>query len=509
MAIDTTVTLKRQIAELSEWSTAHPMVNDFGYGQYLETYRSSENKYLALIVNSPTLTSEDFFVNYQWEVICLDYVLDQKENMQRVLSDTQDVLRDLENTIRYSKRWKNFSRADGQWSYRRVDEFGADKCYGWIATFTLKIKKKHGICDISSLMPTYDFEVGSVVYPTCDPVTFAINGTDEDSFASGAEFDLTLVDTDGNTPVYSYDDVLKKLTVPASVACDPVSVTFNTVPVTSTPAGQTKAVTNKDTAGANVGTVTTDTTGVLAIETSDSTLNLKNTLGALIQTETLKAEETKDGEIADVDWTDSDGTPQSTPYGNTIVCAVAIPSGPPYKTGQTISQTAGDDGDTERGTGASISTLSWNNPYGNTTRFLDILGGTAFADDIVIDWSTQNVIAGTVLGWYRIPATGKTFAQAMSDQQAGITHSGFTLWKIPNVAELFSLCNYQVPGTTDLINYAPFNIDQPASAQRLWTCTNGGQAICLIENGGITVVTKTNSQMYIPCRYFTLAELGL
>lgn len=213
MAIDTKVTLKRLIAEFSEWATAHPMVNDFGYGQYLETYRSSDNKYLALIVNSPTLTSEDFFVNYQWEVICLDYVLDEKENMQRVLSDTQDVLRDLENTVRYSRRWKEFSRADGQWSYRRVDEFGADKCFGWIATFTLKIKKKHGICDITSLMPTYDFETASVVYPVCDPVSFAINGTNEDSFASGSEFDLTLVDNDGNTPDYSYSVPSKKLIV--------------------------------------------------------------------------------------------------------------------------------------------------------------------------------------------------------------------------------------------------------------------------------------------------------
>lgn len=508
MAIDTTVTLKRQIVEYNEWATAHPMVNDFGYGQYLEVYKTSGQRYLTLIVNSPSATSEDFFVNYSWEVICLDYVLDQKDNLERVNSDTIGVLRDLENTIRYSRRWKEFSRVDGTWSYRKVDEFGADKCFGWIATFTLKIKKKHGICDITSLMPTYDFETGSVVYPTCDPVSFEINGTSEDSFASGDEFDLTLVDTDGNIPAYTYDDTLKKLTVPAP-GSGIASQTFNGVAVTDQVAGTTKVITNKDTAGANVGTVTTDTAGVLAIETGDATLNLKNTLGTLIQTETLKAEETKDGLIADVSWTDSDGTAQSTPYGNAIVCASTIPSGPPYKTGQTVSQTAGDDGDTQRGTGSTISTLSWNNPYGNTTRFLDIAGGTAFADDIVIDWSTQNLVTGTVLGWYRIPTTGKTFAQTMADQIAGITHGGFTLWNIPNVGELFSICNYQAPGVTDLINYAPFNIDQPASANRLWTCTNGGQAISLVENGGITVVTKTNPQMYIVCRYFTLAELGL
>ena len=201
MAIDTSVTLKRLIVEFSEWATAHPMVNDFGYGQYLETFRESENKYAAVIVNSPSATSEDFFINFSWEIICLDYVLDQNDNRDRVNSDTMDILRDLENTIRYSKRWQNFSRLDGTISYRKVDEFGADKCFGWIATFTLKIKKKHGICDIQSLMPTYDFETGTVVYPSCDPVTFKINSTSEDTFDSGDTFDLTLVDTDGNTPI--------------------------------------------------------------------------------------------------------------------------------------------------------------------------------------------------------------------------------------------------------------------------------------------------------------------
>ncbi len=258
MAIDTTVTLKRQIVELNEWATAHPMVNDFGYGQYLEVYKQSGNKYLTLVVNSPTLTSEDFFVNYSWEVICLDYVLDQKDNMQRVLSDTQDVLRDLENTIRYSKRWKDFSRADGNWSYRKVDEFGADKCFGWIATFTLKIKKKHGICDISSLMPTYDFETGSIVYPTCDPVLFAINGTDEDSFASGSTFNMLLVNQDGDIPAYSFDEVLGKLTVQTGGGSASIDIAVNGTPF------YTGVSTNQD----------------LPVKKSDGTTNTGATVGA-------------------------------------------------------------------------------------------------------------------------------------------------------------------------------------------------------------------------------------
>ena len=68
------------------------------------------------------------------------------------------------------------------------------------------------------------------------------------------------------------------------------------------------------------------------------------------------------------------------------------------KTGQTTSYRTGDDGDIEAGRATSFSVLSANNPFGNTNRFTDELGGTTYANNIVIDWSTYN--GTTVLGWY-------------------------------------------------------------------------------------------------------------
>lgn len=162
MAIDTTVTLKRLIYEFNVWATAHPMLNGFGYGEYLETVRSGQTEYAVILFNSPSATSSDFFINYSMEVICLDYVKDENENKDQVNSDTQQILRDLEDTIRRSARWTNFSRIDSDWNFQKLDEFGADKAFGWLATFTLKIKKKHGICDITSLMPTYDFNASII-----------------------------------------------------------------------------------------------------------------------------------------------------------------------------------------------------------------------------------------------------------------------------------------------------------------------------------------------------------
>jgi len=228
MAIDTSVTLARLIAEFKQWADANPMVNDFGYGQYLETFRSSENKYCALIINAPSSTSEPFYINFSIEVICLDYVLDEKQNRDRVNSDTMEVLRQLENTIGYSVRWKEFSKLDGGFTSRKVDEFGADKCFGWVATFTLKIKRKHGICDLKAMMPTYDFQTGNIVYPSCDPATVNIN---EDLFAnvpSGENLNINIeYQTSTNNPIASIDGDTIIIVDPIPLICDDVIVTIN------------------------------------------------------------------------------------------------------------------------------------------------------------------------------------------------------------------------------------------------------------------------------------------
>jgi PKD repeat protein len=60
-----------------------------------------------------------------------------------------------------------------------------------------------------------------------------------------------------------------------------------------------------------------DTEDIIA---PDGTLQIFNTVPTLIQTETVRSGQTKSGTIADVSWTDSDGSPESTPYGNPIVC---------------------------------------------------------------------------------------------------------------------------------------------------------------------------------------------
>jgi hypothetical protein len=191
-------------------------------------------------------------------------------------------------------------------------------------------------------------------------------------------------------------------------------------------------------------------------------------------------------------------TPASAPVGATLM-----------KTGQTTSYRTGDDGDIEAGRATSFLVLPSNNPFGNTNRFTDELGGTTYANNWVIDWSTYN---GTnVLGYFRTP-------QAASQWNAAVTNSlgtfgTFSGCRLTNITELYNIVNFENGnGTfTSLLQYPPFNI-----IDDLWSSTNlntqpnfawylgGNNQRNLILYEGKGGVFK-----YIPCRTFTVTGTTL
>lgn len=128
------------------------------------------------------------------------------------------------------------------------------------------------------------------------------------------------------------------------------------------------------------------------------------------------------------------------------------------KSNQTTSYRTGDDGDIEAGRGSSFTVLAENNPFGNTNRFTDELGGTTYANNIVIDWSTYD--GSTVLGWLRTarPLVGTyTWNQAIDFALAFSVGTFTTGWKLANTVEYFSLFNWANTPANKL-NYAPFNL---------------------------------------------------
>ena len=173
------------------------------------------------------------------------------------------------------------------------------------------------------------------------------------------------------------------------------------------------------------------------------------------------------------------------------------------KSGQTTSYRTGDDGDIEAGRLTSFTTLAENNPFGNTNRFTDELGGTTYTKNIVIDWSTYN---GTnVLGYYRI-ATVVADWNAAIDAAAALSIVGYTSgWRLPNKREMENICNY---GTAFILNYAPFNLNTV-----IWLSTTylANTAVAYtMSQSWVNLTSKTSAgYRWMACRTFTVTGTTL
>jgi len=182
----------------------------------------------------------------------------------------------------------------------------------------------------------------------------------------------------------------------------------------------------------------------------------------------------------------------------------AINTANPIKTGQTISYATGDDGDLQEGRLTDFTTLDWTNPFGNTNRFTDELGGQTYANDIVIDWSTYNQVSSEVIGFYKGDSnTVRTWINAVNWGGAvsvSVYNSG---WRLTNVNELFNILSFN---STSLLNYSPFN-----HTTALWTSTGFSSTAILVlpQLRWIEDFSKSNSYRTYASRTFTVSGTTL
>jgi hypothetical protein len=177
------------------------------------------------------------------------------------------------------------------------------------------------------------------------------------------------------------------------------------------------------------------------------------------------------------------------------------------KTGQTTSYRTGDDGDIEAGRATSFLVLASANPFGNTKRFTDELGGETYTNNIVIDWSTYD--GSTVLGYYRtLSATVVTWNAAIDGALAISVGTFTTGWRLPNIVEIQNICKWDTLNLS-IRNYSPLNITEPF----LWSSTTLGASTTLAYRteyyGIISYQGKTTTNKYIPCRNFTVTGTTL
>jgi hypothetical protein len=209
----------------------------------------------------------------------------------------------------------------------------------------------------------------------------------------------------------------------------------------------------------------------------------------------------------------NDITPQSVVYqGNsnhvtiTLNTASFAPVGATLmKTGQTTSYRTGDDGDLEAGRATSFTVLASNNPFGNTNRFTDELGGQTYTKNIVIDWSTYN--GSNVLGYYRTVSAINVTWNAAIDAALALSIVGFTSgWRLPNKREMENIFNYSL---TFGISYSPFNFPNNA----IWTSTTytASTTIAYTHAGSwINLTAKSGADArWIACRTFTVTGTTL
>ena len=174
------------------------------------------------------------------------------------------------------------------------------------------------------------------------------------------------------------------------------------------------------------------------------------------------------------------------------------------KTGQTTAYRTGDDGDLQAGRDVDFFTLAENNPFGNTNRFTDELGGSTYTNNIVIDWSTYD--GATVLGYRR--TLGIQRWDFAIDNANSVNVGGFIGWRMTNIHELLNIMNY---GLTSRLNYSPFNI---TSGVQLWMSnTPNATSAWYYDNvsGNILQANKTGggNLWFLVCRTFTVTGTTL
>jgi hypothetical protein len=175
------------------------------------------------------------------------------------------------------------------------------------------------------------------------------------------------------------------------------------------------------------------------------------------------------------------------------------------KTGQTTAYRTGDDGNLQAGRDVSFTVLAENNPFGNTNRFTDELGGQTYTNNIVIDWSTYD--GATVLGYRRTLGTQRW--DWAIDNANSVNVGGFIGWRMTNIHELLNIMNY---GLTSRLNYSPFNI---TSSVQLWmsNTANVTTQAWYYENvsGNILQANKTGTGAlwFLICRTFTVTGTTL
>lgn len=486
--------------KLETFFNAHIQVKKFGgeFREQMPNFSTLDERYPLVYVVPNSETSGMNTNVFTLDVYCVDIIQKDRANINTILSDTQLILNDLYLYYTDGNDLSIDILVDP--TMTPLNNFDLDYVAGWVGTFTFEVNQ-YSVCEIP-------LEPITPVVVECLPANYLVeyeNGTDIQSGTIPSGGSLTIQ-------------------VPNPAVCDPATaelVNTNDLLLSTTiiPSGDTQQIIAPDATiqikKENDGNIHTEAipsgeTEIYFVQDNDLTVNQANPF-SIHATDPL--------DIRLHNQTGGNITPQSVVYNgnaNHVTITVDTSSFAPVgatlmKSGQTTSYRTGDDGDIEAGRATSFSVLASNNPFGNTNRFTDELGGQIYTNNIVIDWSTYN--GSTVLGISRINiATGNTWNQAIDNSLSYSVGTFTSGWRCANIKEIFYLLNYG-NSEANLLNYSPLNL---MSLGRIyWTANTLSSATASAYTfnnvGNTSTMTKVTSanMTYIRVRTFTVTGTTL
>ncbi len=330
------LTLNQIVSQITNLAAAHNQIAESGVGDFAE-WQAKERSYPILWVFHESTAVSQMEIAFSIRLICADRVIvgeegdDTQGHEQEVISDTLLVLLDF---LAYFQQ--NHSQPYNVVTSATIDPFTErlnDRLAGNSVTIQIRQPFDWNKCQIpqtgASIPPTVD---GLTLYNFCDPsviarltdeqvacliaqynepceaATITINSAPFGTAPSGGALNVPVIQN--GSPVGA--KVGSNWVIPP---CADGDVTVNAVAFGNAPSGGSLNVPVKNSAGTLRGSKVGSDWVV-----PDGSVPVTNTAATPITTIAVPSGNNVPYVIPNVAWTDSDGSAESTPYGDAIVC---------------------------------------------------------------------------------------------------------------------------------------------------------------------------------------------
>ena len=523
-------TLNQLRQELQIFADAHLQINEFYFGNFNQIYNEKIIRHTFLIADTQNIAPNRVrgggsYTDITFIISACDQVFPDQSNWMDVKSDMFQVIMDCRNIFE-SPRWKAFSSVQGSPTVTYFEQKGSDRVNGWVMNVTLRIPDLRDLCAI----PLVDYDLDSQLESLCAGVTIIEDGNYSQTVPSGGTFSYSTGGSGSVTIQVNGVEYIVEL-APSTIDIPVLDSSANLVGTVSPTIDVVIADSLVQINGVNYESILAESTIDIPVLNSDLTPIGSVVAGVKVSIEdsVVKNSDFSYGQqfssgttflLPDINLTQPNGDIQSNPSVIDLSCTLIedlttqdlnddltptqinqIQRQQPLRSNQTTSYRTGDDGDLEMGIGASFSTLSDNNIFGNTNRFTSELGNQTYTNNFVLDHLTG-------LMWYKVPNAVDTWNNAI-DGCLAYAGGTFTDWFLPNINQHMTIISWGV-GAIGL-NYAPFSI---SSAEFYWTSTtqpSGTTNAIRLNNISSLPVSqiKTNTSKYLYCRKWIPSDFGL